>query len=469
MKLKKITYKLFIITSLILFSFAILIYLTIYFFLPTFYEKYKINELQAGLQETLERTKHLTLQEAEPFLNQYANNNNAILYIQSENGTRVYPFSLFTEKSVTIKKFSDIRLKNSYSIYQEVQFQDVTYNLHIQATLQPIDEASKVLVLFLPYISMIVIIIGIGSAYLYSRLITRPILYINHGAQKMANLDFSEKIEVRSNDELGELSNSLNDMSNNLQQTMFDLQKTNDQLKSDIEKEKEIETKRREFFATVAHELKTPLTVIKGYVEGMMYNIGPYQNRDKYLKKNFQMVEKMENLVREILSLSKLEPNKLKPKLEEVNLSELIFTITKNLDFFAKQKNIQIIQQIDSHLFVSTDGNLLEKACKNIIHNAIMYSPFDEKVYIQLTQNSQHSDIQFQVINTGVQINEEDIQQVFQPFYRVEKSRNRNTGGSGLGLYIVKQIFEALSITYILNNIEQSVQFSATIPSVIKK
>lgn len=104
MKLKKITYKLFIITSLILFSFAILIYLTIYFFLPTFYEKYKINELQAGLQETLERTKHLTLQEAEPFLNQYANNNNAILYIQSENGTRVYPFSLFTEKSVTIKK-----------------------------------------------------------------------------------------------------------------------------------------------------------------------------------------------------------------------------------------------------------------------------------------------------------------------------------------------------------------------------
>lgn len=181
---------------------------------------------------------------------------------------------------------------------------------------------------------MIVIIIGIGSAYLYSRLITRPILYINQGAQKMANLDFSEKIEVRSNDELGELSNSLNDMSNNLQQTMFDLQKTNDQLKSDIEKEKEIETKRREFFATVAHELKTPLTVIKGYVEGMMYNIGPYQNRDKYLKKNFQMVEKMENLVREILSLSKLEPNKLKPKLEEVNLSELIFTITKNLDFF---------------------------------------------------------------------------------------------------------------------------------------
>lgn len=468
MKMKKITYKLFMITSLILFSFAILIYLTIYFFLPTFYEKYKTNELQVGLQEIVEKSKHLTFQEAKPLLDEYANNNNAMLYIQSENGTIVYPFFLITEENITIAK-SNVISKDSYSIVQEIQFQDVTYNLHIEATLQPIDEASKVLVQLLPYISIIVIIIGIGSAYLSSRLITRPILYINQGAQKMANLDFSEKIEVRSNDELGELSNSLNDMSINLQQTMSDLQKANHQLKSDIEKEREIETKRREFFATVAHELKTPLTVIKGYIEGMMYNIGPYQDRDKYLKENYQMVEKMENLVREILSVSKLEPNTLKPRLEEVNLSELIYTITKNLDFFAIQKNIQIIQQIDLDLFVSTDRNLLEKACKNIIHNAIMYSPSGEKVYIQLTKDSQQSDIQFQVINTGVQIKKEDIQQIFQPFYRVEKSRNRNTGGSGLGLFIVKQIFAALSITYTMNNLEQSVQFSATIPPIVEK
>lgn len=468
MKMKKVTYKLFMSTSLILFSFAILIYLTIYFFLPTFYEKYKTNELQAGLLEILEKSKHLTFQEAKPLLDQYANNNNAMLYIQSENGTIVYPFFLITEENITIAK-SNVISKDSYSIVQEVQFQDVTYNLHIEATLQPIDEASKVLVLFLPYISIIVIIIGIGSAYLYSRFITRPILYINQGAQKMANLDFSEKIEVRSNDEIGELSNSLNDMSINLQQTMLDLQKANDQLKSEIEKEREIETRRKEFFATVAHELKTPLTVIKGYVEGMMYNIGPYQDRDKYLKENYQMVEKMENLVREILSVSKLEPHTLKPKLEEVNLSELIYTITKNLDFFAIQKSIQIIQQIDSLLFVSTDRNLLEKACKNIIHNAIMYSPSGEKVYIQLTKDSHQSDIKFQVINTGVQINEQDIQQIFQPFYRVEKSRNRNTGGSGLGLFIVKQIFSALSITYTMNNLEQSVRFSAKIPPIIEK
>ncbi|MEA0563453.1 sensor histidine kinase [Lysinibacillus irui] len=467
MKMKKITYKLFLITSLILFSFAILIYLAIYFFLPTFYEKYKTNELQIGLQELLEKSQHLTLQEAKSLLDRYANKNNAMLYIQSENGTIVYPFYLVTDENVIIQKSRNIMSaepEDSYSIVQEIRFNDGTYDLHVQATLQPIDEASKVLLLFLPYISLIVIIIGIGSAYLSSRFLTRPILYINQGAQKMANLDFSEKIEVRSTDELGELSNSLNNMSINLQQTMFDLQKANHQLKSDIEKEREIETKRREFFATVAHELKTPLTVIKGYVEGMLYNIGPYQDRDKYLKENHQIIERMEKIVREILSVSKLEPTTLKPTFEAINLSELIFSITKSLDFFAIQKNIQIIQDIESNLFVSTDRNLLEKACKNIIHNAIMYSPSGEKVHIQLTKNPQQSNILFQVINTGVQINDEDIQQIFQPFYRVEKSRNRNTGGSGLGLFIVKQIFEALSISYTMNNLEQNVMFSATIP-----
>ncbi len=280
----------------------------------------------------------------------------------------------------------------------------------------------------------------------------------------MANLDFSEKIEVRSMDELGELSNSLNDISINLQQAIFDLQKANQQLKSDIEKERERETKRREFFAIVAHELKTPLTVMKGYLEGMIYNIGPYQNRNQYLKKNYQIIESLKQLVREILSMSKLEQHTFKLQVEKVNLSKLVGTITKNLEFFASQKDIQILKEVDSDIFVYTNCVLLEKACKNIIHNAIMYSPPNEKVYIKLSPESKQKHIEIQVINTGVEIKEENIQHIFEPFYRIEKSRNRNTRGSGLGLYIVKQIFKSLFITYSINNTKQGVEFLVTIP-----
>ncbi|WP_144508723.1 sensor histidine kinase [Bacillus mycoides] len=474
-RMKRITYKLFLITSLILFSFAVLIYVSLYFFLPTFYEKYKINHLKIGIEEMIEKSKNLTFQEAKPLLAEYGTQNNALLFIQNAEGMIIYSPSIpmigdsrIPMPSTGITSIGKISITNisanSYSINKSIQFQDVTLILNVEATLQPIDEASQVLTLFIPYISIIVIIIGIGSAYLYSRLITKPILYINQEAQKMANLDFSEKIEVHSNDELGELSNSLNDMSINLQQNMHAFQKANQQLKSDIEKEREREQKRREFFAIVSHELKTPLTTLKGHLEGMIYNIGPYKDRDIYLQKNFQTVQDMEKLIREILSISKLEQHTFKPQLEKVNLSEMIHTITRKLNFFASQKDIQIIEQITPDIFAYTDLNLLEKAFKNIIHNGIMYSPFGEKVYVQLNQRAQHMNIQFQVINTGVQIKDEDLQEIFKPFYRVEKSRNRDTGGSGLGLYLVQQVFEALSIKYNMKNIEQSVQFSITIP-----
>ncbi|MFB7155678.1 ATP-binding protein [Lysinibacillus sp. NPDC056232] len=473
MKMKRITYKLFMITSLILLSFAVLIYLTLYFFLPTFYEQYKTNQLQSGIEGIIGESKNLALKNAIPLLDEYTKENNAIIYLQTKEGTIIYSPSFFiqgnTQPPILTAKTAPIQnaenLNNAFNVTLPIQFLDED-NLMVTvfATFQPIDEASQVLVRFLPFISIIVVVIGLGSAYLYSRFITKPLIYINEGAQKMANLDFSENIVVRSNDELEELSNSLNEMSNNLQQTMLDLQKANEQLKDDIERERKIETKRREFFATVAHELKTPLTVMKGYLEGMIYNIGPYQNRDLYLEKNHKIIEGMEQLVREILSMSKLEQDTFKLQLEEVNLLELLDSITKDLGFFASQKDIRIIKQISPNMNVRTDRDLLEKAFKNIIHNAITYSPHGETVLIEVTELPKENQIQIQVMNTGVIIKEEEIQQLFEPFYRIEKSRNRNTGGSGLGLYIVKQIFESLSITYLMNNTQNGVQFLATIP-----
>ncbi|WP_155590833.1 sensor histidine kinase [Lysinibacillus cavernae] len=473
MKMKKITYKLFMITSLILLSFAVLIYLILYFFLPTFYEQYKTNQLQSGIEKIIHNSKDLQLHNATPLFEDYIKNNNAFIFLQNKEGTIIYSPTFMmqgitqspnlTAKAALIK--NEETLTNAFSVTLPIEFLDEdNLTVTVLATFQPIDEASQVLVRFLPYISIIVVCIGLGSAYLYSRFITKPLIYINEGAQKMANLDFSEHIVVRSNDELEELSNSLNEMSNNLQQTMIDLQIANEQLKDDIERERKIETKRREFFATIAHELKTPLTVMKGYIEGMIYHIGPYQDRDVYLEKNHKIIERMEQLVREILSMSKLEQDTFKLQLEEVKVLELFDSVTKDLGFFASEKDIQIIKQISPFMYIRTDRDLLEKAFKNIIHNAIMYSPQGETVLIEVTEFPKENQVQIKVINTGVKIKEEEIQQLFEPFYRIEKSRNRDTGGSGLGLYIVKQVFESLSIIYSMKNTEEGIQFIVTIP-----
>ncbi|WP_433957455.1 sensor histidine kinase [Cytobacillus horneckiae] len=470
-KMKKITLKLFLITSTILLGFAFIIYLSLYFFLPTFYNQYKTNQIQTGIEELINDSRDLNLRNAIPLIDDFARNNNAMIYLQNGEGYIIYsPYLSFFEgisttfpgvKSDKTTPFGDV---DTYEVTTPIQFQDVTLDLVISVNFPPIDEASEVLILFLPYISIIVIIIGVGSAYLYSRFITRPLIYINQGAQKMANLDFTEKIEVHSNDELEELSNSLNNLSFNLQQSMLDLKKVNQALKTDIEKERELEKKRRDFFVIVAHELKTPLTVMKGHIEGMLYRIGPYKDRDAYLQKNFQTIQEMEQLVREILSMSKLEQHTFKLRIDEVNLTELINSVTNSLSFFASEKNIQIIKQIESPIFVNTDRDLLEKALKNIIHNAIMYTPQNQNVCITLSHSFNQSNVHIRVMNTGVKIKEEDLKHLFEPFYRIEKSRNRNTGGSGLGLYIVKQIFNTLSIRYSLKNTEEGVEFMFIIP-----
>ncbi|WP_434088088.1 HAMP domain-containing protein [Bacillus mycoides] len=238
MKMNRITYKLFMTTSLILLAFATMIYLTLYFFLPTFYEQYKTDQLQTGIEEIIDKSKDLTFQNAIPLFNEYAQENNAGIFLQNKEGIIIYSPSFHfiqgstqdisigsVSKAITVENSDNLR--KSFDVTMPIQFQDVTLTLMLSATLQPIDEASQVFARFLPYISIIVLVIGVGSAYFYSRFITKPLIYINEGAQKMANLNFSEKIEVRSMDELGELSNSLNNMSINLQQAMFDLQKAN--------------------------------------------------------------------------------------------------------------------------------------------------------------------------------------------------------------------------------------------------
>ncbi|MBW7461998.1 HAMP domain-containing protein, partial [Paenibacillus sepulcri] len=132
-----------------------------------------------------------------------------------------------------------------------------SFTLSVNAPLQPIDEASEVILRFLPYMLIAILLIAVGGAALYSRLIARPLLGLNNVARRLAKLDFSAAANpLKSGDEIGELSQSLSKLASNLRSTMAELQEANAQLKDDIEQEREQEKKRREFVATISHELK---------------------------------------------------------------------------------------------------------------------------------------------------------------------------------------------------------------------
>ncbi|WHY79446.1 HAMP domain-containing sensor histidine kinase [Neobacillus sp. WH10] len=352
-----------------------------------------------------------------------------------------------------------------YTIQNPIAFTNGNFIASITATLQPIDEASNAILMFTPYIVVIIVMVSVGGALLYARVIANPLLKINHTAKRMANLDFTQICEIRSLDEIGELSNSLNELSYNLQQTMSELQEANEKLQDDIQKEREIEGKRREFIATISHELKSPITAVMGQIEAMIYGIGVYKDRDKYLTRSLAIMQDMQNLVNEVMEVSRLETYDFSPKLRRVNLSNMVKNIIHHLEYFSTAKSIEMQVNLQDGLHVLADQKLLEKAVNNIVNNAIKYSPQEERVQVSLYEEQKH--IALCILNTGVQIEEVELDKVFQPFYRIEKSRNRNTGGSGLGLFIVKRILEIHQVSYVLQNTNDGVLFVIKFPKEV--
>ncbi|WP_242847852.1 sensor histidine kinase [Fervidicella metallireducens] len=442
--------------------------------------------MERGLNNLSDKLKNISVDEGVYYLDEFATNNNVSMVVVDSNGYIVYfpseitkffygkphkefstPFSYnIPDREESVNGSKGKKNLSRYTCWKEITFAEdpQVYTVLVTARLQPIDEASKVLVMFMPYIGMIVLIVSVTGALIYSKIIAQPLIRITNVAKEMAKLNFDKKCIVTGEDEIGELSKSLNELSYNLQKTMTELKDANEKLVNDIEKERELEKKRREFLATISHELKTPITIIKGQLEGMIANIGVYKQRDKYLNRSHQVLMDMENMVKEILEISKIESDGFKPNLKEVNISNLINSLVNSVSVLAEEKNIDMIMNISDNLFVYVDEMLIKKAIANIINNAINHTNRGEKVYLNLVEKEEH--IIFEVENTGVHIEEKELSEIFKPFYRLEKSRSRSTGGSGLGLYIVKMILDAHNIRYKMNNTELGVMFQTSFPKL---
>ncbi|RHW65616.1 sensor histidine kinase, partial [Clostridium botulinum] len=438
-KLKEsIVYKLFLVTTLLLVISSICTYSIIYMLLPNYYHKYKKMTIENQLDSIVDNVPKLDINNIEEYLGQISFNNNANIVVTDEYGNVIYFTNVLQKGLVTIPKKEDLshfkniektNTRSVYTSYRKIKFynSEEKYNLYLTAPLQPVSEASKVLFLLIPYIGLVVILISVIGGLIYSKVISKPLISMNKVAKEMAKLDFTKKCTVKGEDEIGELSQSLNDLSNNLRISMEELQRANEQLLDDIAKERGIEKKRREFIATISHELKTPITILKGQIEGMLSNIGIYKDRDKYLKRNLEVLNDMEYMVKETLEISKLESQGFKPRKEQVSLSKIVEECIYNISFIAKRKNIFIDKNINEDLFVHGDSKLLKKVVNNIITNAINHSPESEKVYANLQEEK--DEIVLKVENTGIYIEENELKEIFKPFYRIEKSRNRKSGG----------------------------------------
>ncbi|MDO5424531.1 MAG: HAMP domain-containing sensor histidine kinase [Eubacteriales bacterium] len=359
----------------------------------------------------------------------------------------------------------------------EVTLKDGTTGvLWIYGRISEVNQAVEALHKILPWLVVIVLLIAVVGAFFYARYITRPIVQMSAISKKMAGLDFQWQCEGEGRqDEIGTLARSLNQMADSLSKALSDLKSANRALQQDIERERLLEKRRLEFFRAVSHELKTPVTILKGQLEGMLYKVGAYQDREKYLRRSLAVTGEMEGLVSELLQISRMEGESFGQKRETVDLAELLQKTAVSYQEMWRQKDQKCVLlfpqegrtlDLDEPLErynagecypVNADPSLMRKVFGNLWSNAVHYSPPGAQIRLMLWKENDR--VCFEMENSGVQIPEESIGRLFEAFYRVEKSRNRRSGGSGLGLYLVKMILEPYQASYEIRNTRHGVAF----------
>lgn len=312
--------------------------------------------------------------------------------------------------------------------------------IEIYSQKDNIDENANLAILITSATSVFALLIAVVFIYFYTGKFTKPLIKMSAVTAKMSEMDFSEKCEVEGNDEISMLSDSINNMSDSLDETLKDLSEKNKQLEADIEKEKTLDKIRKDFISNVSHELKTPISIIRGYSEGaqMMLDTGNSDSAKEYCNIIVDETEKMNALVLQLLELSMYESGSVSVNSEKIDIYELVEDYAQDNSIKIKEHGITFINEIEKGIVGLGDPIKIEMVVNNYISNAISHSDFDK--IIRVSSEDKGDCYRIYVYNTGEHIKDEDIDSIWISFYRADKSRSRKEGRFGLGLSIVSAI-----------------------------
>lgn len=329
--------------------------------------------------------------------------------------------------------------------------------LLLVTSLQEIKETNSALRVFFVYLGAGGLVLIILLSVLYSRIVTRPLLLLNKKAEQMKRLEFSEEEPLRRKDELGSLSNTLFELSGKLGITLDELGRTNIRLKKEIEQNKELEQLQKDFFANASHELKTPLSIVRGFAEGMQDGVGA-DRQDHYIGVILEESEKMEQLVQDMLELLRLDSPAVRLYKSPVLLSELTEDVLQKLVYRMREKELatRIIRRNEQA--VSADARKIEQVVLNLLTNAIRHAKPGSTIEIGIIGGE--DGMAYHVHNEGEPIPEPYLNRIWERFFRAEAARDRASGGTGLGLAIVKRILELHDCRYEVGNKDGGVTFT---------
>ena len=280
---------------------CLVIYGSIMLFLPKSYEMILSARMESEIEKLSKVLAKTKFEDVETVLEDFCKKNQMLVSFE-ENGT-VHQYGDADKMKTNTDKIS--------SLSQEMMFSDrpQSYLFTIVSLTSSNQELIGALLKLLPFVLILILLISLLVAWICSRIIVKPVTEISEVSRRMAKLDMTWECRINRTDEIGILAHSLNTMSKNLSESMHELEAANEQLKQDMERIDELNKQHQYFFATASHELKTPITIIKGQVESMILGIGRYKDTREVLPETLKEIERMEQLVKEILAISKQEMN----------------------------------------------------------------------------------------------------------------------------------------------------------------
>lgn len=369
---------------------------------------------------------------------------------------------LYSDEEKTIRKIQDknngidfllldSRLNNNIKIY-------------IRLPISIINDSVIISNSYIYVVAIITTILGGIAILVISEKYTKPIEELNDITNKMIKFDFDKKFKVLENeDEINRLGKNINNLSDRLKNTIKQLKKNNSELERDIEEKAKIDEMRKRFVSDVSHELKTPIALIQGYAEGLIENVNTdEENRNFYANVILDESNKMDKLVKRLLELLKLENEDTRFNDTNFDIVELIRNTIKSYNVILEEQNIKVEFDEKHAIYVCADDFYIEQVINNYFSNAIKNIEEIEgskKIRIGIKKSEEQGKIRVSVFNTGKNIDEEEISRIWNRFYKVDESRQRSKGGSGIGLSLVKAIMNKYENQYGVENQKDGVEF----------
>ena len=453
--------------------FGVLIYAVLYKATPLTWNIVKRTEMETAFSALTEELSTVRFKDCSPLVDEFilANDCHIVFYKGDDDSPNRLPvavpgseYALRTRWDVKQLIDPDSDAEMSFSISEHVFFNQEKQNEYTVVCLwsqkgeNVLWEALKKT---LPMIIAIIVLVSLLCSFIYTFLFARPVQKLSGVSGRIAKMDFTAKSRLKRRDEIGDLGRDLDMLSSNLDETITKLNKRTEELEREMKRTNELEKQKDVFFAAASHELKTPITIAQGQVRGMMDGIEPYNDYETYLPKTLSSLKRMESLINEILTASRMQAGNV-IALQEEEMGKILRSRIEEIKELLEVKGIALETRIDNDLFFEGNSDLISMAVGSFLSNAVFYS--SEGSIVKISAEIEDGEIVTKIRNTDSHIDEEDLPHLFEAFYRTDSSRSRRSGGSGLGLYLGKLIIERHNGTVTIENDGQDVVAVINLP-----